>query len=713
VSQPAGFADKVSFIWSVADLLRGDFKAHEYGQVILPLVVLRRLECALEPTKQAVVAKAVELGESPGADAVLRRTAGGHRFYNTSPLDLTKILNDPGSASANLRTYLSAFSAGAREVLDAYGFDARITKLDTGGMLYQVLAKFADLDLSETAVSNDSMGYIFEELLRRFSEMSNETAGEHFTPREVIKLMVNILFVEDDKALAGAKPVRTLYDGACGTGGMLTVAQEHLRELNPNAILEVYGQELNAETWAVCRSDLMIKGQDPSRIALGNSLGSEDGHVGLKVDYCLANPPFGVDWKKYADDVLKYADDSGSKRAPAADRRDLGASLKYGAGTPRVSDGSLLFLQHLLSKMKPVDDDPSTPDIIEGGTRLAIVFSGSPLFSGSAGGNESEIRRWIIENDWLEGIVALPDQLFYNTGISTYFWVLTNRKPAHRKNKIALIDGRDSFAKMRKSLGDKRKYIPEDGIAEVTRLYHDALNLDGSDKRVRVFDREAFGYQRITVERPLRRVWQLTSEALHSFTDDKSWVVWAKPPKGHADPVGYVHEVEQAQASMREALVPLTMVEPVTSETEFAARVKAVATRVRVEVPEQLVKALAAAAAVASDNAPPITDRKGRVLPDPALRDAENVPLPVGWLSLEPTERGTGLVESADAHLEAEIHPYAQDAWIDHAKAKVGFEIPLARFFYEYVPPRALADIDAELLARQERLQVILQGLLR
>jgi type I restriction enzyme M protein len=298
--QPNGFADKVGFIWSVADLLRGDFKAHEYGQVILPFTVLRRLECALEPTKDKVLARAP--GLTSGVDAILRRTAG-HAFYNVSPLDLTTLLNDPGKVAPNLRTYLAGFNPGAREVLDAYGFEDKVARLDKAGLLYQVVAKFAELDLTETAVSNDAMGHIFEELLRRFSEMSNETAGEHFTPREVIKLMVNILFAGDDDALRGEKPVRTLYDGACGTGGMLSVAEDHLRELNPDAVLQVYGQELNAETWAVCRSDLMLKGQDPERIALGNSLTGEDGHPGLTVDYGLMNPPFGVDWKKYADAV--------------------------------------------------------------------------------------------------------------------------------------------------------------------------------------------------------------------------------------------------------------------------------------------------------------------------------------------------------------------------------------------------------------------------
>jgi type I restriction enzyme M protein len=339
MTSPTGFSDKVSFIWGVADLLRGDFKAHEYGQVVLPLVVLRRLECALAPTKDAIVAKAKDLGDSPGRDALLRRAAGGHAFWNASPLDLTKVLNDPGTAAANLRTYLRGFSRSAQEVLDAYGFEEKIARLDRAGLLYQVLARFADLDLSETAVPNETMGYIFEELLRRFSEMSNETAGEHFTPREVIRLMVSILLAEDTEVLRGAKPVRTLYDPACGTGGMLTVAQAELRDLNPDAQLQVYGQEINAETWAVCRSDLMIQGQEPTRIVLGNSLTHEDGHAGQRFDYLLANPPFGVDWKKYADAVT-------------AERDARGMKGRYGAGLPRVSDGSFLFLQHMLSKMK-------------------------------------------------------------------------------------------------------------------------------------------------------------------------------------------------------------------------------------------------------------------------------------------------------------------------------------------------------------------------
>jgi type I restriction enzyme M protein len=688
MNQPVGFQDKVSFIWSVADLLRGDFKAHEYGQVVLPLVVLRRLECALAPTKQAVVAKAEQLGDSPGRDAVLKAVAK-HRFWNASPLDLTKILADPGTAAANLRTYLAGFSPSAREVLDAYGFPDKIARLDKAGLLYQVLARFADLDLSEASVPNETMGYVFEELLRRFSEMSNETAGEHFTPREVIALMVSILLAEDRDALAGEKPVRTIYDPACGTGGMLTGAQEYLRKHNPAAELQAYGQEINPETWAVCRSDLMIQGQDPARIVLGNSLTGEDGHAGQRFDYLLANPPFGVDWKKYADAIT-------------AERDSLGDKGRYGAGLPRVSDGSLLFLQHMLSKMKPATAD-------SGGTRLAIVFSGSPLFAGAAGGGESEIRRWILENDWLEGIVALPDQLFYNTGISTYFWVLSNRKAPERRGKVALVDARESFAKMRKSLGDKRKYVPDDAIAEITRLYDEALQAD--DKRVKVFEREAFGFQRITVERPLRRVWQLTDESVEALAHSKAWTAWAVPPKGVEDPVAYVHKVEQAQAALVEVLKRMTALEPQANEKDFVRRLGEPLTDL--DVPDKVRKAVVAAAAVPSEDAPVITDRKGQPLPDPDLRDQENVPLPAGWFSLDEQERGKALRHSAEAHLETEIEPYACGAWVDHDKTKLGVEIPLTRHFYEYLPPRPLAQIDEELLATEARLRMLLAGLAR
>jgi len=688
IGQPNGFADKVAFIWSVADLLRGDFKAHEYGQVILPFTVLRRLECALAPTKPQVVERAKSL--TVGTEAILKRTAGGHAFYNTSPLDLTTLLNDPGKTAPNLRTYLAGFNPGAREVLDAYGFEDKIARLDKAGLLYQVVAKFAELDLTEVSVSNDAMGYVFEELLRRFSEMSNETAGEHFTPREVIKLMVNILFAGDDDALRGEKPVRTLYDGACGTGGMLSVAQDHLRELNPDAVLQVYGQEINAETWAVCRSDLMIKGQDPERIVLGNSLTGQDGHSTLQIDYGLQNPPFGVDWKKYADAVTSEHHDGG----------------RYAAGLPRVSDGSLLFLLNLISKMKPVRPDGT------GGSRIAIVFSGSPLFAGAAGGGESEIRRWIIENDWLEGIVALPDQLFYNTGISTYFWVLTNRKTADQAGKIALVDARGSWTKMRKSLGDKRKYLGPEQIEDVTRLYAVAVDGAVTDKRVKVFHREAFGYQRVTVERPLRRHWELTTDTIDAVAHDKTWTAWLTPPKGTADGATWVHIVEAAQERLLDTLHGLVgQTEP--TEAAYKKHLTMAITANGLDVPDRVAKTILSAAAVPDPDAVAITNRAGDPLPDTDLRDNENIALPVGWLTLGQVGRDNALVEQAETYLRDEIHPYAPDAWVDHTKTKLGYEIPFTRHFYEYVPPRPLANIDAELADTEHRIQELLGRLSR
>ena len=648
-SQSGGFSNKVAFIWSLAELLRGDVKAHEYGQFVLPFLVLRRLECALEPTKDKVLekAKTVEVGTASG-DKILRKVAG-ERFYNTSPLDLAKLLNDPDNIAANLRTYIAGYSPGVSEVLEAYGFDDKITRLDKADLLYKFVSKFAEIDLSEQAVSNREIGMMFEELLRRFSEMSNETAGEHFTPREVIRLMVNLLFSEDDKALSGAKPVRTLYDPACGTGGMLTVAQEYLRELNPEAVLQVYGQELNPETWAIARSDYLIQEQDPEHIALGNSLTDTDGFARTQFDYMLANPPFGVDWSKYKESIEK-------------ERDALGDKGRYGPGLPRVSDGSLLFLLHMLSKFKPVDDDPATPDVIEGGSRMAIVFSGSPLFSGAAGGGESEIRRYVIENDLLEGIVALPDQLFYNTGISTYFWILTNRKRPENAGKIYLVDARNEFTKMRKSLGEKRKTITDEQIAEITELYGEATAHAVTDKRVTIVTREDFGFQRITVEQPLRRVWRITT--------------------GTGEEV--IHDEKAAKSRL--------------SELHPEADTKA------------LTKLLKESASTDPDAAITL-DKKGNPQPDPDLRDQENIPLPDGWLDLSETARTDALIAQADTYLDTDIRPYAPEAWIDHTKTKIGYEIPFTRHFYEYVPPRPLAEIDAELLETEKRIQELLGGL--
>jgi type I restriction enzyme M protein len=678
VSQPDGFADKVAFVWRVADKLRGHFKSHEYGQVMLPLLVLRRLDAVLEPTKQQVLKTVDGKPDNAGTRALLKKAAG-QQFYNTSPLTFTTLLNDDKNVAASLRAYVNAFSPDAVEVLEAYDFDAKIARLDKAGILYQVLGDFADLDLHPDRVSNDAMGYIFEELLRRFSEMSNETAGEHYTPREVIRLMVNLLFAEDQDALAGERPVRTIYDPAAGTGGMLTVAQHTLALLNPNAHLEVYGQELNPETWAIARSDLMITGSDPTRIQLGNTL-TEDAFPTQRFDYLLANPPFGVDWKAYADPIKHEADKQGWQG-------------RFGAGLPRVSDGSMLFLQHMISKFKPVADDPGTP-WVDGGTRMGIVLSGSPLFSGAAGSGESEIRRWILEGDLLEGIVALPDQMFYNTGISTYVWILTNRKPDDRKGKVVLVDARESGTKMRKSLGDKRKELTDDAIAAITRLFVDALHID--DPRVKVMANEVFGFARLTVERPLRRVWRI---------DDTTWAaIAASKPAQESGFDGL--PPERVREYLEERYAKLGTI---TSEKQITS---ALMENMGGGLPVDFIKAVAKLSATTDDSAAPVKAKKGGGYePDPDLRDQENIPLPPGYLHMTDTQRTEAVQAAAEKHLAQEIHPYVPDAWIDHDKTKIGYEIPFTRQFYAYTPPRPVAEIRAEIDQLEQQIQELMRGL--
>ncbi|GAB3351520.1 type I restriction-modification system subunit M [Modestobacter lapidis] len=657
-----GFEGKVQFVWQVADLLRGDYKPAEYRGVILPLLVLRRLDAVLEETKPAVLARAEQLKGVTDTPDLLLKQAAGVPFYNTSPLTFPKLLDSPNNLAAQLRAYIGQFSPGAALVLEKYRFDEQISRLDDAGLLYLVLGKFADLDLRPQAVSNHAMGYLFEELLRRFSELSNETAGEHFTPREVIRLIVNLLFGEDSDVLTGTAPVRSIYDPACGTGGMLNISDQHLTRLNPKARLEMFGQELNPETWAIARSDLLIQGQDPERIVLGNTL-TADGHADKRFDYLLANPPFGVDWNK-------------SKDVIAAEAKQPGG--RFSAGLPRVSDGSLLFLQQMIARMKPAED---------GGSRVAIVFSGSPLFAGAAESGESNIRRWIIENDWLEGIVALPDQLFYNTGISTYVWIVTNRKRPERQGTVALIDARGEWSKMRKSLGDKRKYLDDDHIAAITRLYADAPSLADTDERVKVFDNDTFGFRRITVERPLRRRWTVTAETIEAVRAAKPVVALS---------VGD-DDARRTHDALLGALADLV---GTTEDTEAAFTkllLNACTARRQIGLSAPLKKAVLAAAAVADPDAPVVTDRKGEPLPDPDLRDNENVPL----------------VDDVDEYVEREVLPHVPDAWVDYTKTKIGYEVPFTRFFYKYVPPRPLAEIDAELEAVATDIQQLLAGLKR
>jgi type I restriction enzyme M protein len=646
-----------AFIWSVADLLRGDYKQSEYGKVIMPLTVIRRLDCVLEPTKNDVLDRYKKMkGRIDNVDPVLCQVAG-QQFYNTSQLTFTKLLDDPTQIAANLRAYIAGFSASARDIIEKFGFDTQIEKLANANLLYQVVGKFAEIDLHPDTVSNLEMGYLYEELIRRFSELSNETAGEHFTPREVIKLMVNLLFIEDNDVLATKGTVRTLFDPACGTGGMLSVAEDYLRHLNPDARLEVFGQELNEETYAICRSDMMLKGQDASHIAVGNSF-SEDGHAGRTFDYCLANPPFGVEWKKVEKEITKEHEDQGFRG-------------RFGAGLPRINDGSFLFLQHMIAKMKPVD---------QGGSRIAIVFNGSPLFTGAAGSGESEIRRWIIENDWLEAVVALPDNLFYNTGISTYFWIITNRKSKERRGKVQLVDARELFVKMRKSLGEKRKEISGEQITEITRLYADFTEGD----QVKIFPNEAFGYMRITVERPLKGTWRApgfrTSLALPGAED------WMRDDETAIDaalqPIGDQDNPKAMEKAIKKALPGLD---------------------------NKQVKALTALLRI---DGPVVKDKDGNPEPDAELRDNENVPLPAGTPTWEP-DPSTRLANTAhrnavDTYVKAEVHPYVPDAWVDHDSTKIGYEIPLTRHFYRYVPPRPLAEIDAEIKTLEAEIQKLL-----
>lgn len=669
-----------AFIWSVADLLRGDYKQSEYGRVILPFTVLRRLDCVIAPVKSDMLDKYDSVKDTlDNFGPVLDRLTDTRHLWNTSKYDLLKLLDDSEQIAANLRSYIAAFSPQIRDILDHFDIENQIAKLDKANLLYMVVGKFAEVDLHPDTVSNLEMGYLYEELIRKFSELSNETAGEHFTPREVIKLMVNLLFIDDDELLSKPGIVKTMFDPACGTGGMLSVAEDHLRQLNPQANLEVFGQELNAETYATCRSDMMLKGQNAENIAYGNSF-SEDGHKGKTFDYLLANPPFGVEWKKVKDEVT-------------TEYESLGLAGRFGAGLPRINDGSFLFIQHMISKMKRPED---------GGSRLAIVFNGSPLFTGAAGSGESEIRRWIIEKDWLEAVVALPDQLFYNTGISTYFWIVTNRKAPERKGKVQLIDARNSFGKMRKSLGEKRKEISDADIAEIVRTYgafeEHAADSDaegGNEVGCKIFPNESFGFMRITVDRPLRESYRGGPEAIKALGD--AALEFGKNYKGDRD--ADADRVRQAVASMPADLNRAQALEHLGGK-QFTA----------LKSPSE--KAVWSAISLKDADAPVVVDKNGDPERDSDLSDNENVPLPADTVRYEPEVDGrlatSSYRKAIDEYVEAEVHPYVPDAWVDYDKTKLGYEIPLTRHFYVYTPPRPLAEIDAEIKKLEDEIQELL-----
>jgi type I restriction enzyme M protein len=623
--------NNANFIWSIADLLRGPYKPHQYGAIVLPFTILRRLDAVLEPTKQAVLDEATKRGDAASASVFLAK-ASGAGFYNVSAFTLQSLMGDPAGIKANLIDYLHGFSENVRDIFERFEFEKQVEKLDAENLLYLVTQRFAAVDLHPNRVTNIEMGLMFEELIRKFAETSNETAGEHFTPREVIRLMVSLLFIADDEALNQKGVVRSIYDPTAGTGGMLSVADEYLLEHNSDARLVMYGQEINGESYAICKADLVIKGQDINHIVLGDTL-TDDGLSGETFDYCLSNPPFGVDWNKQKAAVLK-------------EHEQQGYNGRFGPGLPRVSDGSLLFLLHLVKKLRPK---------AKGGGRAGIVLNGSPLFTGGAGSGESEIRRYLLENDLLEAIVALPTDMFYNTGIATYLWIIDNDKRPERRGTVQLIDGTSFSRKMRKALGSKRKELGPDDIARIVTLYGTAEESDVS----KTFKNDDFGYRTITVERPLRLNWAITSERWDAALTLK--------------PLAPVTEVLSR--------VELADTSPTADAVSFAKALKSTLAEAKITLTPAQLKALTSALSERDDSTPIITDANGKPVPDTDARDTENVPLS----------------EDIHAYFAREVLPHVPDAWIDESKTKVGYEIPFTRHFYKYVPPRPLEEIDADL----------------
>lgn len=653
----------VSFIWNIAESLRGPFKPSEYGSVVLPFTVLRRLDAVLASTKTDVLEADQQLGNVPEMlrDVKLRE-ASGHEFYNTSPFTMAKLTADPADLRENLASYLAGFSENVRDIFERFKFDETVNRLADKNKLFAVTEKFAQANFHPSVVSNIQMGLVFEELIRWANERSNETAGDHYTPREVIALMVQLLFALDDDALTKSGTVRSIYDPTAGTGGMLSVADEYLHSVNPGIQLSLYGQDINDGSYAICKADMVIKGQDVDNIRLGDTL-VNDHFDDKKFDYALSNPPFGVDWK--------------DQRAEVEDEHlKLGFNGRFGPGTPTVSDGAMLFLLHLVSKMRKPED---------GGSRMAIVLNGSPLFSGGAGGGESNIRKWLLDNDLVEAIIGLPKDMFYNTGISTYIWVLSNRKTDDRKGRVQLIDGREMFIKLRKGLGSKRNELSPKNIEAIVGLYAGFEDSEHS----KIFRNEDFLYRTITVERPLKLNWQATPERIDTVFETKP-----------------VQKLNEADASaLRAALESLnSAVEPTNSSVElvetkkwtnrlaFQKALKDAAKAEGLTLPAPLLKTITLTLGEQDDSADGCNDPKGNPEPDASLRDTENVP----W------------DEGVDAYVAREVLPYAPDAWIDHAKTKEGAEIPFTRHFYQYVPPRPLDEIDHDLEAVMDQLRAML-----
>lgn len=669
MSLSANVSEKAALIWAIADKLTGVYKPHEYGEVILPLTVIRRFDCILADTKDAVLEKFETVKNLPMRDVLLRK-ASGKAFYNTSKFTFEQLLDDPDNIEANFRDYLNGFSENVQDILEKFKFDGQITTMANKGILYIVIKEFTTpkANLHPDVISNLEMGYIFEEIIRRFSESHNEDAGQHYTPREVIQLMVNILFYDDNDILSGNNVVKTIYDPACGTGGMLSVAEEYLHQLNASTELMAFGQELNDQTFAICKADMLIKGNNADFIKDGNTL-SDDQFEGQTFDYVLSNPPFGREWKNE-----KAAVEAESKR---------GFAGRFGPGLPAASDGQMLFLLTAISKMKEPKD---------GGSRIAIIHNGSPLFTGDAGSGPSEIRKYILENDLLEAIIALPNDIFYNTGIATYIWVLSNKKAGtRREGKVQLINANGLYEKRRKALGNKRNDIPESAIQEITRLYGDFVESEIS----KIFDTADFGYTKITVEQPFRLHFSVTYKRMKKLFEEKDSLI----PKFDA---------------LCQEMFPGKHLHPAIKEPKFIMRVLEICCGLEKEkrykniddfqkdftttwrektgatgdIDPAIIDIISLLFATHDKDADILRTTKGAPIANPDLRDTENVPLK----------------EDIQTYFEREVLPFAPDAWIDEKKSKVGYEIPFTRYFYKYEAPKPSAEIMQEILAIEAEL---------
>ncbi|MBP1152706.1 N-6 DNA methylase [Methylocaldum sp. RMAD-M] len=727
----------VGFIWNIANKLRGPYRPPQYRRVMLPLIVLRRFDLVLAENKQKVLEEKKRLEEKgitgPALDKALSRIASEGRkqeLFNTSGFTFKKLLDDAPNIAGNLIAYIHGFSPRARDIFDKFEFETEIAKLDEANRLFLIIKEFcsAEINLSPKAISNLQMGYLFEELVRKFNEQANEEAGDHFTPREVIRLMVQLLFTgEKDVFKPGV--YRSVYDPTAGTGGMLSESEKYMAEKNPDAHIELFGQEYNPEAYAICCSDLLIKDEPIDNLIYGDTLGIKDaknktngfvphdGHPDKKFHYMLANPPFGVEWKPEEDFVRD-------------EYKDQGFSGRFGAGLPRINDGSLLFLQHMISKMHQPPRWVDGKNVGGDGSKIAIVFNGSPLFTGDAGSGESNIRRWIIENDLLDAVVALPDQMFYNTGIYTYIWIVTNKKPKHRQGKVQLIDGTRHFKKMDKSLGNKRNELSDGHIKELVRLYaeheHDAESevlIDGKPERrvcSKVFDNREFGFLKITVERPLRLNFRASAERIERLSAQSAFANLASSKKRKDDAV-YRAEIaagEKTQAAIKAALERMNGETLYRNRFEFEAVLDAALKKAGIKIGAPVRKAILAALSERDPEADICRDAKGNPEPDPELRDTEIVPLPdditlplpLGYDNETGHDKLLELVrDHCEDYLKAEVLPHVPDAWIDHDKTKVGYEIPLTRHFYVYQPPRPLEVIAAEI----SQLEKEIVGMLR